>query len=136
MRDSWVVKELKESRNFKGGFDRGLWFGLLHGRIISSTKGKEPWTLKHTKKDSETTLPKENFKPIEYPKKDGKLTFDLLTNLARSGTNHEHDQPSHLKIKPGMERVPVEQSLEIFAAPEQRFCPAKVYEYVQDEKTN
>ncbi len=130
MRESWVVKELKESRNFKGGFDKGLWFGLMHGRIISSTKGKEPWTLKHKVKDSDATLPKDNFKPIEYPKKDGKLTFDLLTNLSRSGTNHEHDQPSHLKIKAGMEKVPVEQSLEVFAAPEQRFCPAKVYEFV------
>jgi electron-transferring-flavoprotein dehydrogenase len=55
MRDSWVVKELKESRNFKGGFDKGLWFGLAHGRIISSTKGREPWTLAHKVKDSDTT---------------------------------------------------------------------------------
>lgn len=82
---------MKKSRNFKSGFDRGLWFGLLHGRIISSTKGKEPWTLVHKNKDSEKTKPKELYKPIEYPKKDGKLTFDLLTNLMRSGTNHEHD---------------------------------------------
>ena len=136
VRDSWVVKELKESRNFKGGFDKGLWYGLLHGRIISSTKGKEPWTLYHKVKDSETTQPKDKFKPIEYPKKDGKLTFDLLTNLMRSGTNHEHDQPSHLKIKPGMESVPVEQSLDVIGGPEQRFCPAKVYEFIHDEKTN
>ena len=108
MRNSWVVKELKESRNFKGGFDKGLWAGLVHGRIIATTKGKEPWTLKHTVKDSDSTKPKDQFKPIEYPKKDGVLTFDLLTNLARSGTNHDHDQPSHLKIKPGMDKVPVE----------------------------
>jgi len=85
------MKELKESRNFKGGFDYGLWAGLVHGRLITMTKGKEPWTLTHTKRDSEKTKPKENYKPIEYPKKDGKLTFDLLTNLTRSGTNHEHD---------------------------------------------
>ena len=98
IRGSSIAKELKESRNFKGGFDKGLWFGLLHGKIIASTKGKEPWTLKHKVQDSDTTKPKANFTPIEYPKKDGKLTFDLLTNLARSGTNHEHDQPSHLKV--------------------------------------
>ena len=136
IQDSWIMKELKESRNFKGGFDKGLWFGLLHGRLITSTKGKEPWTLKHTVKDTDSTKPKANFTPIEYPKKDGVLTFDLLTNLTRSGTNHEHDQPSHLKIKPGMEKVPVEISLEVIAGPEQRFCPAKVYEYITDEKTN
>ena len=52
VRNSWVVRELKESRNFKGGFDRGLWFGLLHGRLISTTKGREPWTLTHTELDS------------------------------------------------------------------------------------
>ena len=98
VRDSWVVKEMKESRNFKGGFDKGLWYGLLHGRIISTTKGKEPWTVKHTHKDSETTQPKDKFEPIKYPKKDGILTFDLLTNLTRSNTDHEHDQPSHLKV--------------------------------------
>ena len=91
VRDSWVVKEMKESRNFKGGFDKGLWFGLAHGALVSLTKGKEPWTLKHKHTDSETTNSKDNFKPIEYPKKDGKLTFDLLTNLARSGTDHDHD---------------------------------------------
>ena len=136
IRDSWVCKELKESRNIKAGFDKGLWFGLLHGRIISTTKGKEPWTLTHKVKDSETTQSKDKFKPIEYPKKDGKITFDLLTNLARSGTDHDHDQPSHLKIKKGMENVPVDVSLNVFGAPESRFCPAKVYEFVHDDKTN
>ena len=82
---------MKESRNFKGGFEHGLWFGLLHGRIITATKGREPWTVKHKVKDSESTKPKSNYQPIEYPKKDGKITFDILTNLARSGTDHEHD---------------------------------------------
>ena len=55
VRESWVVKELNESRNFKGGFDRGLWFGLGHGALVSLTKGKEPWTLKHKKSDSDAT---------------------------------------------------------------------------------
>jgi electron-transferring-flavoprotein dehydrogenase len=135
IRSSWIVKELKESRNFKGGFDRGLWAGLLHGKVITMTKGREPWTLRHKVKDSDSTKPKEHYQPIEYPKKDGKLTFDLLTNLARSGTNHDHDQPSHLRIKKGMEKVPVEQSLAVYDGPEQRFCPAKVYEYITDENT-
>lgn len=127
------MKELYKSRNFHGGFKKGLWGGLLHGRLITVTNGREPWTLVHKARDSEKTKPKDLFKPIEYPRKDGKLTFDLLTNLARSGTNHDHDQPSHLRIKSGMESVPVEQSYKVYGGPEQRFCPAKVYEYVTDE---
>ena len=98
VRSSPITQELYRSRNFKTGFDRGLWFGLLHGRLTTITKGREPWTLVHKVKDSMTTKPKDQFKPIQYPKHDGVLTFDLLTNLARSGTNHEHDQPSHLKV--------------------------------------
>ena len=80
--ESWVAKELYTSRNFKSGFDKGLYVGLLHGGLTQHlTKGKEPWTLKHTGKDSEKTLPADLFEPIEYPKPDGKITFDLLTNL-------------------------------------------------------
>jgi len=76
---------------------------------------------------------KEDHKPIDYPKHDGKLTFDLLTNLTRSGTSHDHDQPSHLVIKDGLDSIPVDLSLSKYDGPEQRFCPAKVYEYVEDE---
>jgi len=101
VKDSWVWSDLKESRNFKSGFEKGLWAGLAHGGLVTKfTKGKEPWTLAHRTPDSATTLPKDQCKEIKYPKHDGKLTFDLLTNLQRSGTNHDHDQPSHLKIKP------------------------------------
>ena len=133
---SWVAEELKASRNFKGGFEKGLWFGMAHGGFISHiTKGSEPWTFAHRKTDSQATGTKDKHQEIEYPKPDGKLTFDLLTNLQRSGTNHDHDQPSHLVIKEGLESVPANISLQTFAGPEQRFCPAKVYEYVEDEAT-
>jgi electron-transferring-flavoprotein dehydrogenase len=82
VRESWVCEEMKESRNFKGAFDKGLYAGLAHGGFISHiTKGKEPWTFAHTKSDSSCTEPKSKHKPIEYPKHDGVLTFDLLTNL-------------------------------------------------------
>ena len=119
VRGSWVAQELKESRNFKGGFDKGLWFGMAHGGLLAHvTKGREPWTLAHRKRDSETTEEKSKHKPIEYPKPDGKLTFDLLTNLQRSGTNHDHDQPSHLVIKEGMDTVPSYVSLSKYAGPE------------------
>ena len=119
VRSSWVAKELKESRNFKGGFEKGLWVGMAHGGFISHlTKGSEPWTFAHKKPDSATTGLKENHKEIEYPKPDGKLTFDLLTNLQRSGTNHDHDQPSHLVIKEGMDSIPSDVSLAKYAGPE------------------
>ena len=98
MKASPVMAELKETRNFKGGFDRGLWAGLLHGRIITFTKGKEPWTINDKNRDSLKTKEKKDYKEIEYPKKDDVLTFDLLANLQRSGTNHDHDQPSHLRV--------------------------------------
>ena len=134
--DSWVVTEMKKTRNFKGGFEKGLWYGLAHGYVVTQlTKGKEGWTLPHTKPDSTYTQPKSAHKPIDYPKHDGKLTFDLLENLQRSGTNHDHDQPSHLKIKQGMESVP-ELSWTKYGAPEERFCPARVYEYVPQEDTS
>ena len=136
VRSSWVAEELKASRNFKGGFEKGLWLGMAHGGLVSHiTKGREPWTFAHKKTDSQATESKDKHKEIEYPKHDGKLTFDLLTNLQRSGTNHDHDQPSHLVIKEGLDRVPSEISLANFAGPEQRFCPARVYEYVDDEAT-
>ena len=134
-KDSWVHDELFTSRNFKSGFDKGLYRGLVHGGLTQLlTKGKEPWTLPHKTPDSETTEPKANHKEIVYPKHDGKLTFDLLTNLTRSGTNHDHDQPSHLKIKAGSDDIPSEISWKTYGAPEQRFCPAKVYEYIEDEE--
>lgn len=103
-------------------------------------KGREPWTLPtpvtvaggedHT--DANATKPAKEFKAIEYPAPDGVLTFDLLTNLQRSGTYHE-EQPSHLRIKPDVANVPESISLQIYAAPESRFCPAGVYEYPEDK---
>ena len=85
------------------------------------------------KTDSEATGFARDHKNIEYPKPDGVLTFDLLSNLTRTGTNHEHDQPSHLKIKPGKEEAPTEYSLKFFDGPEQRFCPAGVYEFIDNK---
>lgn len=132
---SWVYDELKVVRNFHGGFKYGQAVGFLQSGLIGHvTKGKEPWTLRNTKRDSEKTKPADAFEPIEYPKPDGVLSFDVLTNLARSGTNHE-DQPSHLRIKPDKASVPSSESLPTFAGPEQRFCPAKVYEYTDGSES-
>lgn len=135
MQKTWAVKDLKKWRNFKLGFKNSLWFGLIHGFLLNFTQGREPWTFKSgNKRDHEYTEPKEKYKPRVYPKKDNKLTFDLLSNLARSGTDHDHDQPAHLKIKEGMEDW-AQKSYDIYGAPEDRFCPAKVYEHIKDEET-
>lgn len=134
MKKSWVNDELYEVRNCHEAFARwGLFPGLLYTGIATHiTKGREPWTLSHTKRDADKTQNAENFEPITYPAPDGVLTFDLLTNLQRSGTYHEDDQEAHLKVKPDLCHVPQSISLQQYAGPEQNFCPAGVYEYVVD----
>ena len=142
MEKSWVYDELKEVRNCHAAFSRwGVGGGLLYTGIAAHiTKGREPWTLPtpasgdpdEAKTDSAATRPAAHFAPIKYPAPDGILTFDLLTNLQRSGTYHEDDQPSHLRIKPEAAGTPEGLSLPVYAAPESRFCPARVYEYVED----
>jgi len=132
--NSWVHEELKAVRNYHPSFEKGLFAGLAYsGMSAFFLGGKEPWTFSNHKTDSEKTLPASECKPIDYPKPDGKISFDILTNLARSGTNHEGDQPVHLRVKEGMEDVPSEVSYKVYGAPETRFCPAKVYEYTTDE---
>jgi electron-transferring-flavoprotein dehydrogenase len=137
MKKSWVYDELYKTRNFAPGFKYGLYGGtLISGIVTHVTRGMEPFTLsKHPKgfRDADATKPAEQMKPIQYPKPDGILSFDLLTNLQKSGTNHEEDQPSHLRIKPELKSVADYESLAKFAGPEQRFCPAKVYEYVDSK---
>ena len=88
---------------------------------------------RNTTRDCDRTLPAKQCSPIEYPKPDGKLSFDLLSNLQRSGTSHEADQPAHLRIKPEKAEVAKSISIKEFAGPEQRFCPAGVYEYSEPE---
>lgn len=133
MKKSWVFEELYKTRNFAPGFKWGLIPGTLIGGLTSHiTRGMEPFTLsKHPKgfRDCDATKPAAEMPRIAYPKPDGVLSFDLLTNLQRSGTNHEEDQESHLRIKPELKRYPDGESLKVFDGPEQRFCPAKVYEY-------
>jgi electron-transferring-flavoprotein dehydrogenase len=134
LEQSWVWNELYQVRNFHPAFKNGLIPGMLYSGLSAYLlKGREPWTFRNHKLDSETTLPASQCTKISYPKPDGELSFDILSNLARSGTNHEHDQPSHLVIKPGMESVPTQVSHKIYDGPEGRFCPAKVYEYPEDQ---
>jgi len=134
VKGSWVWEELSAVRNFKPAFHAGLWPGMaVGGASVMATRGREPWTFRWSKKDSEYTAPIANKRKIEYPKPDGVYSFDILDNLIRSGVNHEHDQPAHLKVKDDKANVPLEVSLPTYGGPEGRFCPAKVYEYVTDE---
>jgi len=134
VQSSWVWDELQTARNVKPSFKAGLFGGLTYTwSSLVLARGKEPWTFRWSKRDTEYTQPAANYKPIEYPKPDGKVTFDILENLIRAGVNHEHDQPAHLKVKPEHAETPLSTSLPTYAGPEGRFCPAKVYEYVPDE---
>mmetsp|Transcript_67950 Transcript_67950/g.167828 ORF Transcript_67950/g.167828 Transcript_67950/m.167828 type:complete len:636 (+) Transcript_67950:212-2119(+) len=134
---SWVWSELKSVRNVHPAFHNGLYLGLLYsGLTLKVFRGLEPWTFSNTSKgDHTTTGKKADHEPIEYPKPDGKLTFDILSNLQRSGVNHNHDQPAHLRVKDELADWPKNISFQEYGAPETRFCPAKVYEFVEDEAT-
>jgi len=135
VRGSWAWEELELARNFKPSFKAGLFPGLAAGATsLLVTRGKEPWTFSWTKTDSQATRPAAESVEITYPKADGVYTFDILDNLIRANVNHEHDQPAHLKVKQEKSDVPLGVSLPMYAGPEGRFCPAKVYEYVPDEE--
>jgi len=91
------------------------------------------WTFSSHGKDAAQTKPLSSYEPIEYEKPDGELTFDLLSNLQRSGTYHDDDQPSHLVVKDHLDHVPLDVSYPLYGGPESKFCPAKVYEYITDD---
>ena len=126
---SWLHEELHVARNFKPWMSKGLVVGTIMTGIDQILfKGKAPWTLHHNHADHECLRPASDFKPIVYPKPDGKLTFDRLSSVFISNTNHAEDQPVHLTLK--NPNVPVEVNLARYAGPEQRYCPAGVYEFV------
>lgn len=128
---SWLHDELHRVRNFKPAWKWGIYAGVTIGGLDSFLlRGATPWTLSHGKPDDRSLKKASEFQPIDYPKPDGKLTFDRLENVARTNTSHEEDQPCHLTLKDPS--VPVSVNLAQYAGPEQRFCPAGVYEFVQD----
>ena len=129
---SWLYEELYKDRNFKTWFKHGLMVAtLMNGVEQFLLGGKAPWTLHRNKPDHLFLKPAAECKPIDYPKPDGKLTFDRLSSVFISNANHEEDQPSHLTLKDA--NVPVSVNLAKFAGPEARYCPAGVYEFVKDE---
>ena len=130
-RESWLFDELWRARNFKPWMAKGLYTGsLMFGIDQIVFGGKAPWTLRHRHADHDSLSRKGDAQPIAYPKADGVLTFDRLTNLAFSNTNHAEDQPVHLTLKDAS--VPIDVNLALYDAPEQRYCPAGVYEIVRE----
>jgi electron-transferring-flavoprotein dehydrogenase len=130
-RSSWLYDELYRARNFKPWMAKGLYVGtLMFGIDQVLFRGKAPWTLHHHAADHETLKTKDLAKPVAYPKPDGVLTFDRLSSVFISNTNHGEDQPVHLTLKDPSKPL---YNLERYAGPEQRYCPAGVYEFVDLE---
>jgi electron-transferring-flavoprotein dehydrogenase len=136
VRASWVWAELAAVRNVRPGFARfGLWGGLVHAALDTYVfRGRAPWTLHHRHPDNTTLLPADAAPPIAYPKPDGVLTFDRLSSVFISNTNHEEDQPPHLHLA-APERA-IALNWQRFRSPETRYCPAGVYEIVGAEEDN
>jgi electron-transferring-flavoprotein dehydrogenase len=133
-RGSWLHDELHKARNFKPYMSKGTYIGaLMVGIDQLLLKGKAPWTL-HNHADHTKLKPAAECQPIAYPKPDGVLTFDRLSSVFLSNTNHEEDQPCHLQLKNA--DIPITLNLALYDAPEQRYCPAGVYEIVKDEAGN
>ena len=132
---SWLKKELEKSRNFKQWFKKGVYVGSIMTGIEQWLLPKlgmqsPPWTIHRTEADHTRLLPAAQCQPIAYPKPDGKLTFDRLSSVFISNTNHEENQPAHLTLKDAS--VPVAINLAKYAGPESRYCPAGVYEFVKN----
>ena len=130
LRQTWIWDELYRVRNIKPSFHWGLPAAMAYSAIDTYVlRGKAPWTLRHHP-DHLQLKPAAECQPINYPKPDGKLTFDKLSSVFLSNTNHEEDQPCHLTLRDT--KLPVALNLARYAGPEQRYCPAGVYEFVQE----
>jgi electron-transferring-flavoprotein dehydrogenase len=130
LKQSWVWAELKKVRNIRPSFHLGMWGGLLGSALDTYIfRGRAPWTLHHTP-DHSHMMKANEAQPIDYPKPDGVVSFDRLSSVFLSSTNHEENQPPHLTLKDP--KVPIDINLALYEAPEQRYCPAGVYEIVRD----
>ncbi len=130
-KNSWLYDELYQGRNFKAWMGRGLLQGsLMVGLEQKLLGGNVPWTLQGPCADHTYLKPAKNYKPIDYPKPDGILTFDRLSSVFLSNTNHKENQPCHLVLK--NTQLPVDVNWAQYAGPEQRYCPAGVYEFIPE----
>lgn len=130
--NSWIMPELKSVRNLRPSFHNplGLYGGLMYSGLDSMIlRGRVPWTFRHPKEDREYIKPASECEKIEYPKPDGKLSFDILTSVSRTGTNHAENQPVHLHVKQGDFVGHTERNYGKYGGPLTYVCPAAVYEY-------
>jgi electron-transferring-flavoprotein dehydrogenase len=134
LRGSRIWKELRQVRNMRPSFHSplGLYGGILYSGLEAYVlRGHTPWTLRHGKPDYAATRLADQCRKIEYPKPDGKISFDILTSVSRTGTSHDEDQPVHLQVRDWDEHAKLEWPK--YKGVENRFCPAGVYEYVEDD---
>lgn len=134
LRESWIWPELKQVRNMRPSFHTplGIYGGIMYSGLEAFVfRGKLPFTLSHKSEDYAATKPADQFEKIEYPKPDNEITFDILTSVSRTGTNHEEDQECHLRVKSNDEHA--EKDYPLYKGIENRFCPAGVYEYPEDD---
>ncbi|NDA08227.1 MAG: electron transfer flavoprotein-ubiquinone oxidoreductase [Alphaproteobacteria bacterium] len=128
---SWLWDELYRVRNIRPAFSQGLWFGMAYAGLDTYLlRGRAPWTFHHHE-DHKALKPASQMPKIDYPKPDNVVSFDRNSSVYLSGTNHEENQPAHLTLKDPS--IPVEHNLAIYDAPEQRYCPAGVYEIVRND---
>jgi len=134
LRSSWVWEELSQVRNVRPAFAKfGMWGGLAYSALDTYVlRGKAPWTLHHPHADNETLMDAEQAPRISYPRPDGVLTFDRLSSVFISNTNHSEDQPAHLRLFDPAKAIEV--NWQQFRSPEIRYCPAAVYEIVGAEE--
>jgi electron-transferring-flavoprotein dehydrogenase len=132
LKKSWLWDELHTVRNIRPAFRWGLWGGMAYSALDTFVfRGKAPWTLKHHDDHSQLGN-KADYPKIDYPKPDGQLTFDRLSSVFLSATNHEENQPCHLRLKDAT--VPISVNYARYGAPETRYCPAGVYEILGEEE--
>ena len=131
--DSWIQQDLDAVRNVKPALSRwGLWRGMAYAGVdlwLRHFGIRLPWTLRHSGADHASLQPAAACTPVSYPKADGVLTFDKLSSIYLSNLSHEEDQPTHLKLT--QPQLAIEHNLQMYDAPEQRYCPAGVYEIVR-----
>jgi len=131
---SWVWSELYRARNIRPAFRTGLYGGMAYAAVDTFLfRGRAPWTFHHHADHLQLDR-SDRHTPIAYPKPDGKITFDKMSSVSLSNTNHERNQPIHLQLRDSA--VPIDVNLQLYDAPEQRYCPAGVYEIIRDTKTN